>query len=53
MLGFLENSKVYFPSLFKDCLGLSSILMILGSVFLDVVVIWQLGFGQNASEIMA
>ena len=35
----LENSRVYFPLLFTDCLQWSRIPMILGSVFLDVAVI--------------
>ena len=35
----LENSRVYFPFLFTDCLQWSSIPMILGSAFLDVAVI--------------
>ena len=36
----LENSRVYFPLLFTDCLQWSRIPMTLGSVFLDVAVIW-------------
>ena len=35
----LENSRVYFPLLFTDCLQWSRIPVILGSVFLDVAVI--------------
>ena len=35
----LENSRVYFPLLFTDCLQWRRIPMILGSVFLDVAVI--------------
>ena len=35
----LENSRVYFPFLFMDCLQWSSIPMILGSVYLNVAVI--------------
>ena len=35
----LENSRVYFPLLFTDCLQWSRIPMILGSVFLDDAVI--------------
>ena len=37
----VENSRVYIPSLFTDRLKWSIIPMILGSVFLDVAVIWQ------------
>ena len=36
---FLENSRVYFPFLSTDCLQWSSIPMLLGSVFLNIVVI--------------
>ena len=35
---FLENSRVYFPFLSKDCLQWNSIPMMLGSVFPDVAV---------------
>ena len=38
---FLKNSRVYFPFLSTDCLQWSSIPMMLGSVFLDVAVIWH------------
>ena len=41
LLGLLENSRVYIPSLFTDCLKWSSISVILGSVFLNVAVIQQ------------
>ena len=39
LLGLLENSRVYIPSLFTDCLKWNSIPMILGSAFLNVAVI--------------
>ena len=39
LLGLLENSRVYIPSLFTDCLKWNSIPMILGSAFLKVAVI--------------